>query len=307
MPASQGLLSLQLVSTQSPNQILEGLRIWQDLGLLTSRESRLQISVKRTEEPGMQLTLNTDMNQSQIIAGLDSWLAMGLLEHSTITCEIQVSDRHPQLLTGLDYWLNLQLLTSADIRQLVKTHLTCRIPEPIRQPTPTIIPVFQEEYEPAAIPQRPRESREPSKAQQVTQSLLAELSVLWLLLLGVFMVVISSVVLAASQWQNFPATIQYGILWLYTIAFWGASFWATRQSHLRLTGQALRIVTLLLIPINFVAMDSFQLGRSLGGLVVMVIAALSLSVLASNLLISLRKRRQQRLLMVNHLGLSYLH
>lgn len=54
-------------------------------------------------------------------------------------------------------------------------------------------------------------------------------------------------------------------------------------------------------------MDSFQLGRSLGGLVVMAIAALSLSVLASNLLIGLRRRRQQRLLMVNHLGLSYLH
>ena len=172
MSASQGLLSLQLVSTQSPNQILEGLRIWQDLGLLASRESRLQIRIKRTEEPGMQLTLDTDMNQSQILAGLDSWLAMGLLEHSTIACEIQVSDRHPQLLTGLDHWLNLQLLTSAEIQRLVQTYLTCRIPEPIRQPTPTIIPVFQEEYEPAVIPQRPRESREPSKAQQVAQSLL---------------------------------------------------------------------------------------------------------------------------------------
>ena len=336
MAASQRLLSLQLVSTKSPRLMVDGLRIWQDLGLLASQESRLQICIKRTKEPELKLTLETATNQSQILTGLDAWLDLGLLEQSTITCEIQVNVVHPQLLTGLDYWLNLQLMNPAEMQQLVQTHLTCRILEPINKPSPIIppmeesasvkplpsrptvlasteaqptSPVFQEGYEPEAIPPRPsksREIREPSKVEQVVQSLLAELSVLWLLLLGVFMVVISSVVLAASQWQNFPATIQYGILWLYTIAFWGASFWTTRQSHLRLTGQALCIVTLLLIPVNFVAMDSFQLWDSLVGLGVMAIAALSLSALARNLLLRGRRRRQQRWLMVNHLGLSYL-
>ena len=54
-------------------------------------------------------------------------------------------------------------------------------------------------------------------------------------------------------------------------------------------------------------MDSFQLDRSLGGLGVMAIAALSLSVLANNLLVGTRRRWQERLLLLNHLGLSYLH
>ena len=43
------------------------------------------------------------------------------------------------------------------------------------------------------------------------QCLQAELSVPWLLFLGMFLVVVSSGVLAASQWERFPGFLQYGI------------------------------------------------------------------------------------------------
>jgi len=106
---------------------------------------------------------------------------------------------------------------------------------------------------------------------------MAELSVLWLLLLGVFMVVISSGVLAANFWEKFSSAGQYGVLWLYTLAFWGASFWSSQQPGLRLTSQALRLVTLLLVPMNFLAMDSLGLWRNPLAWLIVVVAALSLT------------------------------
>jgi len=107
--------------------------------------------------------------------------------------------------------------------------------------------------------QTPKPPPEPNFLTSMLQSLGAELSVRWLLFLGLFLVVVSSGVLAASQWERFPASGQYGVLFLYTLSFWGFSFWAGRQDNLRLTAQTLLIATLLLIPVNFWAMDSFKL------------------------------------------------
>ena len=59
--------------------------------------------------------------------------------------------------------------------------------------------------------------------------------------------------------QNFPAAGQYGVLWTYTIIFWVGSLLAGRQRNLQLTAHTLQLVTLLLVPVNFWAMDSFGL------------------------------------------------
>ena len=75
------------------------------------------------------------------------------------------------------------------------------------------------------------------------------------------MVVVSSGVLAASQWEKFPAAGQYGVLLAYTLTFWAIGSWAKKQSNLHLTAQTLQEVTLLLVPINFWAMDTFGLWR----------------------------------------------
>ncbi|MEB3310232.1 MAG: hypothetical protein VKJ02_08365 [Snowella sp.] len=306
---------LQIRITNLSLEFIKGLTIWQSMELLKASESRLQIVVTQAGEPDLQLTLQTETHHAQILEGLQAWSTVGLLQNAQIICEVTVNADHPQLLTGIDHWLNLGLITEADIKKQVAAVLNSPLPEPVRQPprilaTPSSPFQFQEEEEalspllpePSIVPVAPN-PRPPSKFSQITQSLLAELSVFWLLLLGVFMVVISSGVLAASQWQRFPATGQYGILWFYTLGFCGASVWATRQSHLRLTSQALRIITLLLIPVNFVAMDSFQLWNSWLGCFLMAIAAGSLTFLAQLLLNS---GHQQRWLLLNFLGLSYL-
>lgn len=142
---------------------------------------------------------------------------------------------------------------------------------------------------------------------QIIQSLMAELSVIWLLLLGVFMVVVSSGVIAANWWQTFPAVLQYGILWLYTLGFGVASWWTGKQANLRLTTQALRIVTLLLVPINFLAMDTFPLWHTFLGLIGMLIGSLSLTILTIKLFKDNSQSSSHSLPLLNHLGLTYLH
>jgi hypothetical protein len=139
---------------------------------------------------------------------------------------------------------------------------------------------------------------------------MAEVSIIWLLILGVFMVVVSSGVLAATQWQNFSAIGQYGILFAYTIAFALASFWTARQTRLRLTSRMLQLATLLIIPVNFWMMDGLRVGASFVGVVVCAIAALSLTAILLRLLhprLGLTSGDRFRLIAVNSIGLSWLH
>jgi hypothetical protein len=82
------------------------------------------------------------------------------------------------------------------------------------------------------------------------------------LFLGVFLIILSSGVLAASQWSKFPTFGQYAVLWTYTLVFWGVSYWTNKQENLQLTSQTLQTIALLLIPVNFWAIDSFGLWNS---------------------------------------------
>ena len=126
---------------------------------------------------------------------------------------------------------------------------------------------------------------------------------IWLLCLGVFMVLLSSGVLAASQWENFSPVGQYLILFTYTLAFWGASLWADRRPALRLTARMLQIATLLLVPVNFWMMDGLHLWQQGLGVIVNLAAALTLSFVMRALLPSLTARPP----LLNMLGLSWLH
>jgi hypothetical protein len=140
---------------------------------------------------------------------------------------------------------------------------------------------------------------------------MAEISVVWLLFLGVFMVVVSSGVLAASQWERFPAAGQYGVLLAYTLTFWAISTWANRQQNLHLTAQTLQEVTLLLVPINFWAMDTFGLWRYPWDWAVAIAAALILTWITARIIKdqyqSFSGKNITRSIALNHLGLSYLH
>ncbi|MFN5969528.1 MAG: hypothetical protein ACK48H_06105, partial [Microcystis sp.] len=322
------IIPIEIVNPNSPAELLLALNQWLELELIADKRLELAINARENSvQETLALTITTSVPLSNFLEGLGQWQERGWLTASQIRVVIRVRASHPSLLQGLEQWLQLGLLEESQVKQLCRENLSCVMPilttAPTREPLPD--PISSQQTPPPALPSRrpeaprrippqpptsPRRQETPSQFGQMLQSLMAELSVLWLLLLGVFMVVISSGVLAANFWEKFSSAGQYGVLWLYTLAFWGASFWSSQQPRLRLTSQALRLVTLLLVPMNFLAMDSLGLWRNPLDWLIVVVAALSLTAVTVQLF---RGRYggtgpagfSQSL--PNHLGLSYLH
>ena len=239
--------------------------------------------------------------------------------------EFSVLASHPELLTGLDAWMRLGLISPAEVEQLCSQYLVCPLPDPAVAvseidaraidpiPQPKIPALATQKALPSTtknITRRAETTETPNFIAQILHSLIAEISVVWLLFLGVFMVVVSSGVLAASQWERFPAAGQYGVLLAYTLTFWAISSWAKKQSNLHLTAQTLQEVTLLLVPINFWAMDTFGLWQYPWNWGVAIAAALVLTWITSGIIKSqyqsLSGKNVTRSIALNHLGLSYL-
>ncbi|MEM8506129.1 MAG: hypothetical protein AAF716_23635, partial [Cyanobacteria bacterium P01_D01_bin.1] len=217
----------------------------------------------------------------------------------------QVSSR---LLEGLDHWVELGLLSEAQVRELA---LTMSEPLPIAYKRPDADNAESLDEPSTALSETQTVSptvlaveRSPNRITQAVAALVEEISVIWLLCLGVFLVVVSSGVLAASQWDAFSAVGQYCVLFAYTLAFWGASVWAQRQENLRSTGRMLALATMLLIPVNFWMMDRFGALSSGIGFAVCSVAAIALTLLPLGLSNQLMPRRINR---VNLIGLSWLH
>lgn len=268
----------------------------------------------------IRIEVTTSTAQPALLKGLSRWRRLGLLSQTQLKVELTTQASNPELLQGLDAFLSLGLLSDTLVQKLCRENLTCPLPQTIitptvtttpapvssRTPTSKTLPEFATDFAPeertVPVPKQPSPS--PTWLTEMLQSFQAELSVRWLLFLGVFMVVVSSGVLAASQWQNFPASGQYGVLLGYTLTFWAVCAWANRQSNLRLTAQTLQIVTLLLVPVNFWAMDGFGLWRNPVDWIVVACATPILSAIA----FFIWKREQQPPLpILNYLGLSYLH
>ena len=221
----------------------------------------------------------------------------------SLRLEVILSSSQPALLEGLDIWLRLGLLSDLQVKELCKKYLTCPLPQPLVTPS-TFVPISANSSKQGVAVAIEAES--PSRLRQILQSLMAELSVRWLLFLGVFMVVVSSGVLAATQWERFPAFGQYGVLLGYTSIFWGVSFWARKQRNLQLTAQTLQLVTLFLVPVNFWAMDGFRLWGSPVEWLTVAIASVTLTGITI-LLLKDRPRNLEYSALINYLGLCYLH
>lgn len=236
---------------------------------------------------------------------------------------LQIQLTHPALLEGLEVWLQLGLISDAKVRDFCQQNLTCKLLEvPLSQkisparPNPRsrmpAIPTsnFDQPQTPAPQVASSPQRQKTDWLTQTLQSLMAELSVLWLLLLGVFMVVVSSGVLAASQWRYFPPAGQYGILLAYTLIFAAVAYGLKHRPQLHLTARMLQLTTLLIIPVNFWMMDQLDLFRSGTGWLVAAIAALTLTGI---LLVLLRLSRGDlplplvRIVNLNSMGLSWLH
>ena len=231
----------------------------------------------------------------------------------------------PNLLAGLEAWQQLGLLSEQQIREFAAEYLICSTPDFSPVPASPVVsspaassPVasgFTDDFAaiaPSSPPPNPIPvpTRSASLVSRTLQSFMAEVSVIWLLFLGVFLVVVSSGVLAASQWQNFSIVGQYGILFAYTLAFAAAGLWTGQRSQLQLTARMLQIATLLIIPVNFWMMDGLKLGSSPAGVGLAAIAAVSLT--AVNLFLlrpanGLVTGNRPGLTTVNAIGLSWLH
>ncbi|NJR15548.1 MAG: DUF2157 domain-containing protein [Calothrix sp. CSU_2_0] len=234
-----------------------------------------------------------------------------------LNIHVRLPSYHPELLAGLEIWLELGLISDSQVKQICRENLVCSlqtqanvIPEKT-VPNVEILPANSLEKEEIPLP-----PKKPHVLAGMLQSLRAELSVRWLLFLGIFLVIVSSGLLAASQWERFPISGQYGILLAYTLSFFGVSFWAGKQPNLRLTTQGLLVVTQLLIPVNFWAIDGFRLWLNPLGWLVITVAFLTLTATAilignSRLINTNLPNRNLRLFgglrVINILGLSYLH
>ncbi|HZG38518.1 MAG TPA: hypothetical protein VEZ50_07530 [Nodosilinea sp.] len=255
----------------------------------------------------------------------------------TIRLQLDLSPDQPGLLEGLDTWLRLGLISETQVRDLCQTQLSCELPP---QMAPALAPALSDatnlcldpqpsgapgaapvtDFTPAEdIPRRPRRSRTsptrprphaptPPRPQSSPTNLwlnrlMSELSVVWLLGLGVFLVVLSSAVLAATQWERFGAVGQYLVLLAYTLVFWAVGRWCRRSANLQLTAKTLQMITLLLVPLNFWALDGLGVWRG-GGVLVGAIAAILLTFVTLQVL---RQQDSTPLEQVNALGLAYLH
>ncbi|MBD2485125.1 hypothetical protein [Planktothrix sp. FACHB-1365] len=219
---------------------------------------------------------------------------------------IQTDTTNPMILEGLEAWLRLGLLSDTQVREIGELYLSDPIPQKVVSSAKTNVVSTETTTRNSVVSKPPQPAFEfPAIVTDLVESLKAELSVRWLLFLGLFLVIVSSGVLAASQWEKFPATGQYLILFAYTFAFWGTSLWGSQQSSLPVTAEALKLVTLLLIPLNFWAMDGLKLWLYPLGLVTIAIATIALTALT---IILYRNQGQlQRRFLFNQLGLSYLN
>ncbi|MFG6097206.1 hypothetical protein SPB21_18225 [Leptothoe sp. ISB3NOV94-8A] len=225
-----------------------------------------------------------------------------------IPIDLENEAANVHLLQELDRWIELGLLSEAQVISLGRKLCS---PLPIAHKAPTAVQQKSVEVNtevrrsetapPETLTEVPTATGQPFFSRfksHLVQSFLAEVSVLWLLFLGVFLVVVSSGVLVASQWQSFSIVGQYSILLVYTLAFGGASHWAAGQAKLKTTAQMLKATTLLLIPLNMWMIDTSGLINTTAGLA--IVASIGLSILTLVL-------APQRMIGLTVLGLSWLH
>jgi hypothetical protein len=247
------------------NIILEGLDAWFKLGLISEIDWQWY-GGKRSGNRLKVVAIQNDV----ILDGLNLWLEMGLLSHDQVrvvgrtrfVCEIKAEV--PEQAEPMES--NQAKSRSANISSSGSNSRLTRSPQAPPKPIP------------------PKVTQPPSKVAQTVRSLISEFSTMWLLFLGVFLVVVSSGLLAASQWNNFDAQGQYVLLFTYTLGFFGVSFWTSKNERLRLTTRALQLVTLLLVPANFWAMDGLKVVTNPAGVGLGLIAGCLLSGIAIFLL-----------------------
>lgn len=95
---------------------------------------------------------------------------------------------------------------------------------------------------------------------RLLDSFLQERNIRWLLAAGALILLASSLMLITSHWGDYTPTWQYLIMLAYTGLIHGAAGWTGSRLGLRRTSVALRALTLLLLPVLFLALHWLQAG-----------------------------------------------
>lgn len=253
----------------------------------------------------IRLDLTSEQVRSRVLEGLDMWVRLGLLSEAQVR-ELAESMSQPlPPASAADPSASQPGNVSSTQRSgLGATIARAFSPDPPEVASAQNTVTQSAQNTAASLTDRattePAPSRAPNQVSRSLRSLLDEISVIWLLLLGVFLVIVSSGVLAATRWQSFSAIGQYAILFGYTVAFWFASQWTQRQEKLQATAKMLVLTTLLLLPVNFWMMDALgvldtTLGKGAGAIAAIVLSGIPLKLLT--------KKENQ----LNLIGLSWLH
>lgn len=224
-------------------------------------------------------------------------------DNSWLRLEVYVKANQTELLTGLDRWLQLNLISESQVKKICRQNLSCVLPE--RKIVETIIDTQQDSSQ-VLETNLTTVAPKTNVINQLWQSFLDELSIRWLLFLGIFLVIISSGVLAASQWNHVSRLGQYLILLVYTLVFWGVGIWSDKQDNLQLTSQTLKAIATLLVPINFWAISQFGLGNNILEWMTITVASVVLSTIVY-LQSNYSKSKTSKFPLALFLLLSYLH
>ncbi len=225
-----------------------------------------------------------------------------------VNIEIELDFENEEVLNGLQNWLDLGLISEAKVKVICEDYLSCDLPESIILQSLTTnkknvkVKETQIEIPTDLIKQKTKIKDKPNILVSLWIKFYQEITVKWLLFLGLFLVIASSSILAATQWDKFPDWFQYLILFSYTLTFWGISFWAKKQENLTLTSETLLAISFLLIPVNFWAIDTFVWVSSWAEWILSAIAILTLSYIY----FFTTKFYQQYLTVTNFLIITYL-
>ncbi|MEL6402634.1 MAG: hypothetical protein AAFR26_26695 [Cyanobacteria bacterium J06626_4] len=290
-----------------------------------------------TDNPAAMIRLDLELSahQPELLEGLEQWLRLGLisdaqvltLAQTQLTCALP-----PDRVAAPSLEINPTVLSEPTAEPLPAPAAPLATsnrdePEPVKsEPAATtstyrFSPEFEDFDDPRRLTRRVRAAaasrRSPAAKPdaaaptppltapvgQWLNRLMNELSVVWLLGLGVFLVVLSSAVLAATQWAQFSAVGQYFVLLTYTLIFWGIGVFSSRNDQLQLTARTLQVMTLLLVPLNFWAMDALQVGGSSTGILVAAIAVIALTLVVFQVM----QEQHPWVERLNAISLAYLH
>lgn len=117
------------------------------------------------------------------------------------------------------------------------------VPDPVPTPTP----------KPTATPE-PAQPK-PSLTQRVFGGFLALHSRQVILFLGVFLLLVSALILVLFNWASFPPFLQFLLLLSLSATLWGAGEWIAKNWELKGAGFGLQIASAVLLPITFFALS----------------------------------------------------